>query len=144
MCSFFSKTPHCNHQSCNKCGLYADAESADKEAMTKAAKDAAKSVSTGRKGVNINIDALLKNPDHNRNRHHNKQPRRRPAGMPAHQIPHGHFVPPPQGRVPILNQLPPHLMNQFGHNPPNFGFNGGGGGYHGQESEQRHNRNHRR
>ena len=53
---FFSKTPSCNHQSCNKCGLYANVEAADIEAIKKAAKDAAKLVSAGKKGVHVEVE----------------------------------------------------------------------------------------
>lgn len=105
-----AQTPHCNHKSCNKCGLYADADTADKLAMQAAAKEAAKAVSTGRKGVTVNVDELLKNPQpdpharhHPRNnavqqaqelirrQAHQQNRRRRPAGVPFQQ----HAQPPP-------------------------------------------------
>ena len=135
-----AQTPHCNHKSCNKCGLYADADTADKVAMQAAAKEAAKAVSTGRKGVTVNVDELLKNPQpdpharhHPRNnavqqaqelirrQAHQQNGRRRPAGVPFQQ----HAQPPPPqmnpgGPYPYFPPPPqyappphPHQMNPY-------------------------------
>ena len=52
-------SPHCQHQSCNLCPLYADTTAADKVRVTNAAKKAARQV---RKDVNVDVDALLKDP----------------------------------------------------------------------------------
>lgn len=55
----FCQTPHCKHQSCNKCPLYADTTHADKTRVTNAAKKAARSV---RKNVKVDVDSMLKDP----------------------------------------------------------------------------------
>ena len=142
------KTPHCNHKSCNKCGLYTDAASADQEAMQKAAKAAAQSVSTGRKGVTVDVDALMKKPqpgarvhsNHNGNNHqrhqqphrqrdHTWRPRQPPPPHAYRPPPRRHVQPPPQQhRVhgpphpPRYAQPPPPMHPRFG---PNDGWDRG-------------------
>ncbi|KAL7480174.1 hypothetical protein ACHAW6_006854 [Cyclotella cf. meneghiniana] len=65
----FCQTPHCNHLSCKKCGLYTDAESSDKITLKKAAKDAAKSVAEG-SNVEVDVDSLLRYPPRKGNQYH--------------------------------------------------------------------------
>ncbi|KAL3773663.1 hypothetical protein ACHAW5_007953 [Stephanodiscus triporus] len=51
----FCQTPHCRHQSCKKCPLYADTSAADKVKVANAAKKAAKN-------IKVDVDSLLKDP----------------------------------------------------------------------------------
>jgi hypothetical protein len=51
--------PHCPHQSCKKCPLYADTSAADKVKVANAAKKAARAVM---KTVHVDVDSLLKEP----------------------------------------------------------------------------------
>ena len=80
----FCQTAHCQHQNCSKCPLYTNSKEDDiratKEAGEKVAKEIAENTA---QGVNVDVDALLKNAD-------KASPRRN--GYPA--MP----APPPCGR----------------------------------------------
>ena len=59
----FCQTPHCNHKTCNKCPLYSSSEQDDIRATKEAGQKAAKEVSGGGEGVNVDVESLLKNAD---------------------------------------------------------------------------------
>ena len=113
--------------------------------MKKAAKVAAKSVSTGRKGVTVDVDSLMKKPqsdararsNHQRHQQH-RHPRDRnwrphpypPQPNPYHPFPHQHFQPPPQQHrmpapPPMFAQPPPPMYP--GQHQRRFGPNDGWG-----------------
>ena len=52
-------SPHCQHESCNKCPLYYDTNEADKVRVRDAAKKAARTV---KDKVHVDVDAMLKDP----------------------------------------------------------------------------------
>ncbi|KAL9179630.1 hypothetical protein ACHAXT_008920 [Thalassiosira profunda] len=56
----FCQTPFCNHQSCNKCPLYADTTEQDKVRMRNAGKKAARSMR--KHGVRVDVEGMLKDP----------------------------------------------------------------------------------
>jgi E3 ubiquitin-protein ligase RNF216 len=66
----FCQTPHCKHESCNKCLLYTNTEKDDEVAMRTAGLSAASNVKAkmaeiASKDVNIDVESILKKPTAN-------------------------------------------------------------------------------
>ena len=60
----FCQTAHCQHKSCKKCQLYSNSKEDDTRATKEAGEKAAKEIAENTaQGVNVDVDALLKNAD---------------------------------------------------------------------------------
>lgn len=55
----FCQTPHCKHDTCNKCPLWTKAEEDDARAMREAGLEAASRVASATDGLKINVDEIL-------------------------------------------------------------------------------------
>ena len=109
----FCQTAHCQHQNCSKCPLYTNSKEDDiratKEAGEKVAKEIAENTA---QGVNVDVDALLKNAD-------KASPRRN--GYPAMPAPPPPPPPPPAAAaaaVGIIAGPPPGAAAAAPYYPP--------------------------